>query len=141
MMKCCNDVMMQNERIMNMKKILNIMVLSTLMACLVPANAQDFNQKRIETPIQSQQIMTTGASYSGTVYEPFSNATPADYNSVGATAPTHSTSGPRRGFINPSDPGDKSNEFPLGDAVLPLLAFALMFCGYVAIRRKRVVNG
>ena len=116
------------------------MVLSTLMACLVPANAQDFNQKRIETPIQSQQIMTTGASYSGTVYEPFSNATPSEQSSVGATAPTHSTSGPRRAFDTGAETG-KSSEFPLGDAVLPMLAFALMFCGYVAIRRKRAVNG
>ena len=120
-----------------MKKILNIMVLSTLMACLVPANAQDFNQKRIETPIQSQQIMTTGASYSGTVYEPFSNATPSEQSSVGATAPTHSTSGPRRGFINPSDPGDKSNEFPIGDAVLPLLMMAMLFAGVTYFRKRR----
>ena len=107
------------------------------MACLVPANAQDFNQKRIETPIQSQQIMTTGASYSGTVYEPFSNATPSEQSSVGATAPTHSTSGPRRGFINPSDPGDKSNEFPIGDAVLPLLMMAMLFAGVTYFRKRR----
>ena len=121
---------------MNMKKVLNIMVLSTLMACLVPANAQDFNQKRIETPIQSQQIMTTGASYSGTVYEPFSNATPADYNSVGAAAPTHSTSGPRRSFDVGGETG-KSTEFPIGDAVLPLLMMAMLFAGVTYFRKRR----
>ena len=121
---------------MNMKKVLNIMVLSTLMACLVPANAQDFNQKRIETPIQSQQIMTTGASYSGTVYEPFSNATPSEQSSVGATAPTHSTSGPRRSFDVGGETG-KSTEFPLGDALLPLLMMAMLFAGVTYFRKRR----
>jgi len=120
-----------------MKKVLNIMVLSTLMACLVPANAQDFNQKRIETPIQSQQIMTTGAAYNGTVYEPFSNATPAEYNSVGATAPSHATSGPRKSgnFNNPTEYGQGPS--PIGDAVLPMMLMAMLFAGVVALRRRK----
>ena len=138
-MKCCNDVMMQNERIMNMKKILNILVLGALMACLVPVNAQNFTQPR-DPAIQSQKIMTAGATYNGTVYEPFNNTTPAEYNPV-ATAPSNAPSGPRRTLGTPDDPGNQSEGFPIGDAVLPLLAFALMFCGYVAIRRKRAVNG
>ena len=128
-----------------MKKILNIMVLSTLMACLVPANAQDFNQKRIETPIQSQQIMTTGASYSGTVYEPFSNATPAEQSYTPAQAP----SGRRRGydangnwvpesedFGGGAETG-ASNQFPLGDALLPLLMMAMLFAGVTYYRKRR----
>lgn len=122
-----------------MKKILNIMVLSTLMACLVPVNAQNFTQPR-DPAIQSQKIMTTGTTYNGTVYEPFNNTTPAEYNPVGATAPTNNApSGPRKNLIG--GPEDPSGPSPIGDAVLPLLAFALMFCGYVAIRRRRAVNG
>ena len=117
-----------------MKKILNIMVLSTLMACLVPANAQDFNQKRIETPIQSQQIMTTGASYSGTVYEPFSTATPAEQNYSPATAP----SGPRRaGEWGTGLPEYGQGPSPIGDAVLPLMLCAALFCGVIALRRRK----
>ena len=114
-----------------------------LMACLVSANAQDFNQKRIETPIQSQQIMMTGATYSGTVYEPFSTTTPAEQSYTPAKAP----GGPRRTESSGGAWGDNKQDenqdesFPLGDAVLPMLAFALMFCGYVAVRRKRAVNG
>lgn len=121
-----------------MKKILNILVLGALMACLVPVNAQNFTQPR-DPAIQSQKIMTTGATYNGTVYEPFNNTTPAEYNPV-VSAPSNAPSGPRRSFDNGAETG-KSEEFPLGDAMLPLLAFALMFCGYVAIRRKRAVNG
>ena len=122
-----------------MKKILNIMVLSTLMACLVPVNAQNFTQPR-DPAIKSQQIMTTGAAYNGTVYEPFNNTTPAEYNPVGTSAPSKAPTGPRRsGFDLGADAGQGPS--PLGDAVLPLLAFALMFCGYVAIRRRRAVNG
>jgi len=125
-----------------MKKILNIMVLSTLMACLVPANAQDFNQKRIETPIQSQQIMTTGASYSGTVYEPFSTATPAEQSYTPAYAP-----GGRRksgeGYSNELEGfDDDAPEYgkgpsPIGDAVLPMMLMALAFGGVVALRKRK----
>ena len=107
-----------------MKKVLNIMVLSTLMACLVPANAQDFNQKRIETPIQSQQIMTTGAAYNGTVYEPFNNTTPAEQSYTPAYAP----GGPRRTEVNIGDfdgtedpDAGKSDQFPIGDAELAVI--------------------
>ena len=121
-----------------MKKILNILVLGALMACLVPVNAQNFTQPR-DPAIQSQKIMTTGAVYNGTVYEPFNNTTPAEYNPV-ASAPSNAPSGPRKAFGTPGDV-NQSTEYPIGDAVLPLLAFALMFCGYVAIRRKRAVNG
>ena len=123
-----------------MKKILNILVLGTLLVCLVPAQAQDFTQPR-DPAIKSQQIMTTGAAYNGTVYEPFINTTPSEQSYSPAKAP----GGPKRtesqSGRNPSDVGDKSEQFPIGDAVLPLLAFALMFCGYVAIRRRRAVNG
>ena len=121
---------------MNMKKVLNIMVLSTLMACLVPANAQDFNQKRIKTPIQSQQIMTTGASYSGTVYEPFSNVTPAESNPVASTHTYSPGGGPRREFGKPGEE-HQSDEFPLGDAVLPLLMMAMLFAGVTYYRKRR----
>ena len=109
-------------------------------AIMQPAMTQNFTQPR-DPAIQSQQIMTTGATYNGTVYEPFNNTTPAEYNPV-ATAPSNAPSGPRRnnGFDTGGESG-QSGEFPLGDAVLPLLAFALMLCGYVAIRRRRAVNG
>ena len=119
-----------------MKKILNILVLGALMACLVPVNAQNFTQPR-DPAIQSQKIMTTGATYNGTVYEPFNNTTPAEYNSVGAQAPSHTTSGPRKSgnFNNPTEYGQGPS--PIGDAVLPMMLMAMLFAGVVALRRRK----
>ena len=132
-----------------MKAILKKMSFIVIAAAIVlPAMAQDFTQPR-DPAIQSQKIMTTGAVYNGTVYEPFSNATPAEQSYTPAKAP----GGPRRGYDangNWVPDGDdfgggaetgESDQFPIGDAMMPLLAFALMFCGYVAIRRRRAVNG
>ena len=119
-----------------MKKILNILVLGTLLACLVPAQAQDFSQPR-DPAIQSQQLMTTGAAYSGTVYEPFNNTTPADQSYAPAKAP----GGPRRtegqSGRNPSDVGDKSEQFPIGDAMLPLLLMSAAFAGVIYVRKRK----
>ena len=66
-----------------------------------------------------------------------SGTTTADDN-----APARS-SRPRRvgeddGFDNEDkDPDTPANPFPLGDAMLPMLLCAAVFCGAVAIRRKR----
>ena len=120
-----------------MKKKLNILVLSTLLACLVPANAQDFTQPR-DPAIQSQKIMTTGAAYSGTVYEPFNNTTPADQSYAPAQAPN----GPRRTssygdlFDYGADQG-KSEQFPIGDAMLPLLLMSAAFAGVIYVRKRK----
>ena len=119
-----------------MKRILMIMVLGALIAHLVPAQAQDFTQPR-DPSIQSQQIMATGAAYSSTVYEPFNNTTPAEYNPVGGSSPSYAPGGPNKSIEYHGDQGGDPGS-PLGDAVLPLLAFALMFCGVVYFRRKKI---
>jgi hypothetical protein len=38
---------------------------------------------------------------------------------------------------NDDDPDTPANPFPLGDAMLPMLLCAAVFCGAIAIRRKR----
>ncbi len=117
-----------------MRKLMNILVLGTLLACLVPANAQDFTQPR-DPAIQSQQIISTGNAYNGTVYEPFNNTTPAEYNSVSVTAPANNApSGPRRSLIG--GPEDPSGPSPIGDAVLPLLLMSLAFAGVIYFRKR-----
>ena len=101
-------------------------------AIVLPAMAQNFTQPR-DPAIQSQKIMTTGATYNGTVYEPFNNTTPAEYNPVGATAPTNPPSGPRKNLIGgPEDQGPS----PVGDAVLPLLLMSLAFAGVIYFRKR-----
>ena len=119
-----------------MRKLMNILVLGALMACLVPAQAQDFTQPR-DPAIQSQQIMSTGAAYSSTVYEPFNNTTPAEYNPIGGSnSPAQAPSGPRKDKIGGAETG-QSTESPIGDAVLPLLMMAMAFAGVTYFRKRR----
>lgn len=118
-----------------MKAILKKMSFIVIAAAIMlPAMAQDFTQPR-DPAIQSQKIMTTGAAYSGTVYEPFNNTTPAEYNPV-ASAPSNAPSGPRRSFDTGADV-KPSEDYPIGDAMLPLLLMALAFGGVVALRKRR----
>ena len=121
-----------------MKTRVYIIALLSVVAVLV--NAQTFSSQRPANtdPIQSQQIMTTGGTYSGTVYEPFSNTTPSEQSAVGASYSPAKTpgSGPRKGFDTPDEPG-QSEEYPIGDALLPLLLMAVAFCGVVSLRRRK----
>ena len=77
--------------------------------------------------------------YKGTVYEPFGTAAPSAYHPVaGEQERTDSQRGHvRKGFITPSDPGDQSSEFPLGEAVLPLMLCAVVFGIVIGSRRKK----
>lgn len=90
--------------------------------------------------MQSQQVMQTGGAYNGTVYEPFSNATPSE-----ASNPSKAPSGPRReqSSRNPGevDPDAASNQSPIGEPWVMVL-FAMAFAGVVAIRahKKKMVK-
>ena len=59
---------------------------------------------------------------------------------MGVTTMTESYSpakGPRKGFGKPDDPGEQSDEFPIGDAVLPLLLMSMAFAGVIYFRKRR----
>lgn len=43
----------------------------------------------------------------------------------------------RKGFLDPNNPGNQSNESPIGDAVLPLAFMALAFAGVIYFRKRR----
>ena len=117
---------------MNMKRIVVMLVLGALMACLVPsvAHAQNFKSTRDDKKVETQRGLTTGA-YTGTVYEPFSSATPSDPGTT-ATPPT----GPRKSFDVGGEQG-RSSESPIGDAALPLTLMALAFTGFLFLRSRR----
>ena len=134
---------MKNEWISELKnfKIMKarIYTIALLSVVAILVNAQPFSSKPVTTdPIQSQQIMAPGTNYSGMVYEPFSNTTPSEQSAVGASySPAKAPgSGPRKGFDTPDEPG-QSDEFPVGDALLPLLLMAVAFCGVVYLRRRK----
>lgn len=86
------------------------------------------------TGMQSQQMMSGGA-YNGTVYEPFSNATPSEANVVGSTT-AKAPNGPRRAFDTTGDYGN-SGESPVGEPWI-LLLFALGFMGIIFIRKRKL---
>ena len=81
--------------------------------------------------IQSQQIMTTGKAYNGTVYEPFSTVTPSEQSEVGANQSSTKAKA-KKDFINPSDPGNQSNESPVGNT--PWLLMMLLGAGYFSVK-------
>ena len=91
--------------------------------------------------MQSQQMMSGGA-YNGTVYEPFSNATPSE-----ASNPAKAPGGPRRAegdngfdpseFDTPGDAGTQSSDSPIGEPLVMLL-FALGFTGIIFIRKRKL---
>ena len=97
--------------------------------------------------IQSQQIMQNGNAYKGTVFEPFGTAVPSDQSEVSTSSgPTKHL---RRGYDangNWIPDGDdfgggaetgNSTQFPIGDALLPMMIFATLFAGVFYLRRKK----
>ena len=95
----------------------------------------------VTTQAQNMQFQSTSAMRgTGSVYTP-------QVSEVGATtAPSQATTtesyspakapGIRKGFDTGAETG-QSDESPIGDAVVPMIAFALVFCGVIALRRKR----
>lgn len=73
----------------------------------------------------SPQVTEVGAEYAASV------ATTTETYS-----PNKAPSGPRREkILGPQD--DPANQFPIGDAVLPLTLMAVAFAAVVALRRKQ----
>ena len=113
-----------------------LLIVAVLSAMTMSVLAQSFTPARVANePIQSQPMMT-GGSYSGTVYEPFSNVAPSEYNSSNETySPAKAPGGPRKGFdIGGDTPPGPS---PIGDATLPLLLMATLFAASVALRKRK----
>lgn len=113
-----------------MKKFMMILMAVALIALPTMAQQQEW---------QSTSTMNT----SGSVYSPQVNAVGAESAQQMATtttsfSPSKAPSGPNRLPGDLSNPGDQSGEYPLGDAVLPLMLMAVVFGGAIAFRRRRV---
>lgn len=114
-----------------MKKMIMTMVLGALMACLVPAFAQNQQQWQSTSTMQG-----TGSSLAPQV-------TAVGATSVGEMATTTSSAAnaagrPRKVIEDNSDPGQLDEGSPVGDAMLPLMLMALAFGGYTAIKRRKL---
>ena len=108
-----------------------LLIVAVLSAMTMSVLAQSFTPARVANePIQSQPMMT-GGSYSGTVYEPFSNVAPSEYNSSNETySPATAPGGPRKGFdIGGDTPPGPS---PVGNT--PWLLMMLLGAGYFSVK-------
>ena len=123
-----------NERIIDMKTNVKVIgyglwVIGMLLVGM-PTMAQD-----------DQWQSTSSMQGSGSAYSSQVTAVGAtNVNSIATTtesySPAKTPSKPRRAFDNGPETG-QSEEFPIGDAVLPMLLCAAVFCGVIALRRKR----
>ena len=124
-----------------MKTRLYIIALFSVIAILVNAQPSEQYNPVNNQAIQSQQIIKGGSNYQSVVYEPFSNASPADQGYKPAQAPG---SQPRRAALDDGDfnetgengIGDEGS--PIGDGVWVMLLLALAFGGYVYLRKQHV---
>ena len=89
-------------------------------------------------PMQSQQILTTGVTYHGTIYTPFDNITPSDLSEVGGGYP------PKKRLYtetqddrNPGEATEGSELSPVGEPWV-MVFFALLFAGAIAWRQHHI---
>lgn len=120
-------------------------IITLLSIVTIVASAQTYGRtyaprERECDVIQTQRIMTTGANYNGTVYEPFSNVTPSEQSVVGSSnAAEDNNSGRhiRKGLI--SGPEDPFGPSPIGEPWVLLLCAAVYGVWCIYKRRKRKV--
>ena len=90
----------------------------------------------------AQEWQTASLPGSGSNYAPQVTAVGASVAASEATTTTETyTPGApgaiRRGFIDPSNPGNQSNESPVGDAILPLLLLAAVYSVWCIVYKRK----
>ena len=130
-----------NERNIVMKKILLFVIMVVITLPMSAQNTQEWKSTSI--------MQTSGSTYSPQVTAVGAQAIPSTATTTETYNPTQN--GPRRGydangnwtpdsddFGGGAETGGATNEFPIGDAVLPLMALAMVYGVWsVVYRRKR----
>ncbi len=125
-----------------MRNILSIIIICCLATVSAHADMTQYNKSFGQTDydeLTSDRAVMNSTRYSSPIYEPFSSTTPSELSEVGSNSGSHKGH-IRKGFITPSDPGNQSQDSPIGDALLPLLALALAFGAVIYFRRKRIAK-
>lgn len=130
---------LMNERMKNMKTIkvigYGLWVMGMLLVGM-PVMAQQQDWKSTST------MPRVGSSLAPTVQQVGAESVPImATTTTDSYSPASTPTGPRKGFIDPSNPGSQSEEYPIGDAVLPLLLCAVAFALFVYFRRKQTLKG
>ena len=115
-------------------------IIALLSVMVLSVSAQTFQPTVENNAIQSQQMIKNGSTYKGTVYEPFSTTTPSEQSTVGASYSSVKDGRGRTDLGHGTDAGNQSEEYPIGDAVVPLMLFALSFGGILFLRKKKATN-
>ncbi len=113
--------------------VMIIMVLGALTACLMPANAQT------DMKWQNATLQGSGSTYAPQITPVGATSAYSEATTTQTYSPAQAPTGPRRGFDVGGETG-RSDESPIGDALFPLLLFAMLFCGYIALRRLKTLN-
>lgn len=121
-----------------MRNILSIIIICSFVTMSAYADMTQYNKSFGQTDydeLTSDRAVMNSTRYSSPIYEPFSSTTPSELSDVGSNSNPHHGH-IRRGFdTGPDTP--PSEESPIGDALLPLLALALVFGGIILLRRRR----
>ena len=114
----------------DMKKLVMIIMAVALIA--LPTMGQEQEWQSTST------LQSSGSAYSSQINAVGATAVSSMATTTESYSPANNAPrGPRKDFGKPENPGTQSEEFPLGDAVLPMLLCAAVFCGVIAFRRKR----
>lgn len=97
-------------------------------------NGLDWTRSNYRSVVETDVQQNAYKAYQGAVYEPFNDTPPSESgNSENATM---GISGRKNlGGMDGRDPGDQSNEYPLGEPLV-LLLFAAVAAIFVAKRKK-----
>ncbi len=119
-----------NRAIVAKKKVMMIIMAAALIA--LPTMAQDWQS--------TSAMQGTGSSYSPQV----TAVGATDVNDMATTTETNQSQpkGPNRAKKFDTGGDTPPGPSPIGDAVLPMLLCAALFCGFIGFRRKRsALNG
>ena len=109
-----------------MRKLVMIIMAVALMA--LPTMAQDWQS--------TSTMQGSGSAYSPQVTAVGAASATSEATTTESYSPASGPHRARRDFIDPNNPGHQSEEFPIGDAVLPLLFMSLAFAGVVYFRKR-----
>ena len=114
-----------NERIKDMRARI-VMIIMAVALIALPTMAQDWQS--------TSTMQGSGSAYSAQVTAVGAAEATDMATTTESYTPANGAHRARRDFIDPNNPGHQSEEFPIGDAVLPLL---LLACAYLIIRVMR----
>lgn len=113
------------------------MVLGALMACLIPATAQNDRQEKWKTSM----MQGSGSNYAPQVTAVGATSAASEATTSESYSPARALGGPRKigeaSGRNPGDVSTGSTQSPLGDAMLPLLLMSAAFAGVIYVRKRK----